>query len=354
VDTGGAASLAESVSFSIDYIGKLPPEKALHFGRDEYTASEMSASLAQFHKFLLTSPDYKAIKEFVTAHFNVYAAPGSGPDGAAFFTGYYTPDVAASASPDETFKYPLYGMPADLVTADLGLFREIYKGEKVTGRVEGGTLVPYYTRADIDGAGALSGRGLELAWCRDPVELFFMQVQGSAVLSYPDGTTRHANYKGANGRQYRSIGKLLIDEGKADKDTMSMDLLKSYLRAHPDEAGSILNYNESYVFFELSDSGPYGSLGEPVTPMRTIATDSSLYPPGALVFIDTEIPDFYPGPTPIGWGRWTAFALNQDTGGAIKGPGRADIYFGYGDFGRLKAGHMKRAGRLYFLAGKRN
>jgi len=347
-DYGQTSSLAQAVGCSLGYLGKLPPDSAINFGQDTRTASQLIESLTELKVFLQNNPSPAALKDFISTRFDVYAANGGGD---VFFTGYYTPELAASAAPDEVYKYPLYAKPDFLLTADLGLFKERLKGEKLVGMVNDGRFVPFYTRREIDSEGALKGKGLELAWVADPVDAFFLQVQGSGVLIYPDGASRHVNYAGANGRAYRSVGKLLIDRGKADASSMSMRFIRDYIRAHPEEAREILDYNESFVFFRLEDDGPYGSLGAAVTGMRTVATDMGYYPPGALVFVQTETPVFSGHLELVGWSGYSGFALNQDTGGAIKGPGRADFYFGYGEPAKLKAGYMKRPGRMYFLVG---
>jgi len=279
----------------------------------------------------------------------VYASTGSDGRGTVLYTGYYTPELDASPVRDEAHPFAIYAMPDDVVTAELGLFRPKYMNDRLSGMVVDGRYVPYFSRKEIED-GALSGRGLELAWCKDPVELFFMHVQGSGVLAYPDGTRKHANYAGANGRPYRSIGRLLIERRKATLDKMSLSFIQTYLRLHPEEAGEIMDYNESYVFFRLEDDGPFGSTGVPVTPERSVAVDNSLFPAGALAFIETEVPVFTDG-KPDGWEPYSRFVMAQDTGGAIKTAGRADIYFGSGELARLRAGYMRREGRLYFLAG---
>lgn len=349
LDSSDPFTLAHALEYSIDYYSKLPPKQYVLFGKEKFTVSEISASLSAFHEFLLSGPSAALIKKYVWERFDVYASTGHDGRGAVLFTGYYTPELPARAAYDEEFRYPLYYLPEDLVSADLGLFRDKCSGRKITGMVRSGRFVPYYTRKAIE-EGALSGRGLEIAWCSDPVDVFFMQVQGSGVLSFPDGSRVHANYAGANGRPYRSIGKLLIDKGRADMAGMSLPWLKDYLHGHPDEAEDILDYNESYVFFTLDDKGPYGSLGEPVTPERTAATDSGMFPPGALAFIETEVPVFSDKNEITGWQAYSRFMVNQDTGGAIKGPGRVDIYFGSGEAAEARAGHMRREGRLYFLS----
>ncbi|MBI5189573.1 MAG: MltA domain-containing protein [Nitrospirae bacterium] len=351
-DEGDLSSLSASVSQSIAYLEKLPPERAFTFDDTSYTAPKMARSLTALRDFLLTNPAPDALSEYVAEHFDVYESVGSDGYGTVLFTGYYTPELDAHAEPDDVYQYPLYRLPDDLVSVDLGLFREKYKGEKIVGRVEGGSFVPYHTRRDIDNAFALSGRGLEIAWLSDPVEIFFLQVQGSGVLRFPDGGIKHVNYAGANGRAYRSIGKFLVEQGKASLDEMSLDFLKAYLRAHPDEAMDILNYNESYVFFTLADDGPFGSLGLPVTGERSIATDKAVFPPGGLAFIETDLPSFNDAGEVTGLEAYSRFVLDQDTGGAIKGPGRVDIYFGFGEEARRRAGYMKQFGRLYYLVGR--
>ncbi len=352
LDGGDPGALAKSVAHSLDYFSKLPPDRVIVFGTQRYDVSETVSSLSAFKEFLDSGPSHALLKEYVAGHFDVYESSGSDGRGTVLYTGYYTPELSARSAPDDDYRFPVYRLPDDIVTADLGLFREKYKGEKIAGLMSEGRFIPYYTRRDID-AGALTGHSLELAWCSDPVELFFMQVQGSGVLTYSDGTVKHANYAGANGRRYRSIGRLLIEQGKATLDVMSLNWIRDYLTAHPDEAPDILNYNESYVFFRLEDDGPFASTGVVVTPERTIAVDDSLFPPGALAFIETETPAFKGGDAPSGWEPYSRFVMAQDAGGAIKTPGRADIYFGTGDEARQKAGYMRRKGRLYFLAGKR-
>ena len=347
-DTKDPAGLARAVGHSIEYLSRLPQSKTFVFGDAHYTVPEQMNALEHFREFLLSGPSARLVDKYVRDNFDVYRAAGA--DGDVFFTGYYTPEIKVSGVKDDVYGFPLYTLPDDLVTADLGLFRESLKGVKVVGRVNGKSFVPYFSREEIEN-GALAGRGLEAAWCSDPVDVFFLQVQGSGVLVYDGGVRKHANYAGANGRPYRSIGKLLIDQGRCGRDEMSLDFLKKYLKGHPEESDAVMNYNESYVFFKVEDDGPYGCLGVPVTGERTIATDKLMYPPGALAFIDTEAPLHLPDGS-VGWGPYRGFVMDQDSGGAINGPGRVDIYFGSGEQAAFRAGYMKRSGRLYYLAGK--
>ncbi len=350
LDSADLDGLAPAVEESLNYMSNLPPGTEFHFGQDVYTAAELAESMSSLHDFLLKRPSPAEMRQYVKANFKAYDAREKGSEWNVLCTGYYTPELMVSADQDEVFRYPVYALPDDIITADLKLFRKMYAGERVVGMVSGKSFVPYYSRKEIDELGALSGRGLEIAWCASAPDVFFMQVQGSGILVFPDGTKVHANYAGANGREYRSIGRLLIEQGKAGWKDMSLAFLKDYMRAHPEEARAIMDYNESYVFFSVDDKGPYGALGVPVTPGRSIATDGRFFPPGVLAYLETKTPVFTGHLGLAGWETFSRFMLNQDKGGAIKGPGRVDIYFGSGEPAQVKAGYMNWPGSLYFLA----
>jgi membrane-bound lytic murein transglycosylase A len=187
---------------------------------------------------------------------------------------------------------------------------------------------------------------------KDPVDLFFLHVQGSGIIHFPDGTQLSVGYTAQNGLPYRSIGRFLIDNGKLSREEMSMQRLRRYLTEHPDERDEILAYNESYVFFQVLRDGPLGSLGVPVTAGRTVATDWRLFPKGALALIQTQIPIIDEAGRLKSWRPVTRFVLNQDTGGAIRGPQRGDLYFGTGDQAGGLAGYMNSSGRMFFLRAK--
>ena len=195
----------------------------------------------------------------------------------------------------------------------------------------------------------MRGRGLEIAWVKDPIELFFLHIQGSGVLRLPDGRQVHIGYAGQNGRPYRSIGRLLIDQGKISQTEMSMQRLRRHLAENPEQRDEIMAHNESYVFFRVTETGPFGSLEVPVTPGRSIATDSRLFPKGAAALIYSEGPVLNGAGRLIGWRPFVRFVLNQDTGGAIRGFQRADLYMGSGDDAGAHAGYMNSPGKIYFL-----
>ena len=190
-----------------------------------------------------------------------------------------------------------------------------------------------------------------LAWVADPVALFFLQIQGSGKVFLDDGGVLNVHYHSSNGRPYRSIGNLLIQENKIPKALMSMQKIRAYLRAHPGEVDRIFNYNPSYVFFSLEKDGPYGAIRAKLTPGRSIAVDRGIFPMAGIGFIQSQKPvaDMNGGEENLKWMPFSRFVSSQDTGGAIKGPGRADIFWGSGPYAEMAAGHLKHPGELYFL-----
>ncbi|MGK6320567.1 murein transglycosylase A [Sphingomonas sp. DT-204] len=258
-------------------------------------------------------------------------------DGKAFATGYYEPEIAGSRTRQPGYEVPIYARPKDIIEVDLGLFSDTLKGKRIRGRVDGQKLVPYYERAEID-RGALAGRGLEIAWAADPVELFFLQVQGSGRLRLPDGGVMRIGYDGQNGRDYTGIGALMRQRGLLGPGEASMQGIMAWLRAHPEEGRAIMEENKSWVFFrELTGPGPLGALGVPVTGQVSAAADPKFVPLGAPVFLSMDRADAD--------GLWIA----QDTGGAIKGANRVDTFWGAGAEARAIAGGMSARGTAFLL-----
>ena len=265
------------------------------------------------------------------------------------FTGYYEPNLKGSLKQSNEYRFPVYARPDDLITVDLSLFSPRFKGEKIIGRYFNQAFVPYHERNEIDYEGSLKGKTKIIAWVNDPVDLFFLQIQGSGKIYLDSGKTINVHYHATNGRQYRSIGKLLIEDGKISRSQMSMQKIRSYLNDNPEELKRVLNYNQSYIFFKIEKEGPLGCLNVKLTPGRSIALDRSLWPEGALAFIETEKPLINGSGQIHVWTNFKRFVLNHDTGGAIKGPGRADLFYGNGLYAEIAAGHMKHLGKLYFL-----
>jgi membrane-bound lytic murein transglycosylase A len=264
-------------------------------------------------------------------------------DGKAFATGYYEPEIEGSRTHIPGYDTPVYRAPPDLVSIDPGSLSGTPTGKKQRGRVVDGRFQLYYERREIDD-GALANKGLEIAWARDPIEFFFLQIQGSGRLIQPDGTVMRIGYDGQNGREYVGIGKVMRDRGLIGPGTdyaTSMQGMMGWLRGHPDQAKDILDTNKSFVFFrELIGAGPLGALGVPVTAKGSVAADPKFIPLGAPILLSLDRPEAS--------GLWVA----QDTGGAIKGANRVDTFWGAGIAARTTAGGMSGRGQAWLLLPK--
>ena len=263
-----------------------------------------------------------------------------GADAEARYTGYFEPEYPGALSRDATHTVPVYRRPPDLVTTHPA----VPAGATLTGRVVDGGLVPYWTRAQID-AGALAGRGLEIAWLTDPVDLFFLQLQGAGRIRLPSGQIVRIGYAGRNGSAYVPLGRRLVEQGELAPDAVSMQSIRAWLATHPAQARAMMEQNPNYVFFRSlddlrPDQGPPGALGVDLQPLRSLAVDRAFLPLAALVWIDTVQPD----------GRaLRRLTLAQDLGTDIQGPARADIFFGWGPEAARDAGAMHAGGRLVVL-----
>jgi len=337
--------LNHCIQMSLTYLRKVPRERAFAFGTDSYTAAHLIRSLEVFQEFIQTGPSADRINEMVRRDFLVYRAAGASEK--VLFTGYYEPLLKGSIKETALYHYPIYSRPDDLVTIDLSAFSAKYAGETITGRYTGQTLVPYYDRKTIENREIFKGQAL--AWVGDPVDLFFLHIQGSGKIMLDDGKTLNVHYHATNGHPYRSIGKVLIDQGKIPRSEISMQAIRAYLKSHPEEQEAVLSANPSYVFFKTETDGPLGNLNVPLTPGRSIAVDKKIFPPAALMYIQTQKPVMTETGQLGTWEDFSRFALNQDTGGAITGPGRADIFWGNGPYAELAAGHLQHRGDMYFL-----
>jgi membrane-bound lytic murein transglycosylase A len=297
--------------------------------------------------------DDAAARAFFEANFQANAITDVGakaqPNAAeGLFTGYFEPEVPGSRSPGGPYKSPLLARPGDLIQVDLGDFVDDLKGRAVVGRVQDSRLVPYYDRAQIE-AGALARKRLEFLWLSDPVDAYFLQVQGSGRVDLPNGKVVRVTYAGQNGRRSVLIGRVLADRGYLPLEQQSLQSIRAWLVAHPAEAEDVLRQNPSYVFFRevddlRPDQGPPGALGVPLTPGRSVAVDRAFLPLGAPVFVATTDPI-----TELPFRRLT---IAQDVGGAIRGPVRTDIFFGWGHDAEDRAGRMRRTGTEYILLPK--
>lgn len=265
-----------------------------------------------------------------------------GAETEGLFTGYYEASLHGSMNKDENYKYPLYSRPEDLVMVELGSFREELKGQRIAGRVEEGNLLPYETREEIV-AGAWPHNDKVLVWVNNAVDAFFVQIQGSGVVELPDGSNIRIGYAGQNGYPYYAIGRELVKRGYLTKESVSMQSIKAWLTEHSEQADEIMNTNKSYVFFrKIENSGPIGGEGVALTPYRSLAIDHSLFPYGVPIWLEAEASGN--GDSPI-----QRLMISQDTGGAIRGGIRGDVFWGYGNEAEAQAGAMKSNGRYWFL-----
>lgn len=262
------------------------------------------------------------------------------------FTGYYEPSLSGSFKKSAKYSVPLRIRPQDLVMVNLGEFRDDLKGQRIAGRVVEGMLKPYEDRAAIEDGKLPSVVDVPLVWVDSAVDAFFLQVQGSGLVTLDNGELLRVGYDGQNGHIYTAIGKELIARGELDRDHVSMQTIRAWLAEHPEDGRELMRLNKSYVFFrKLETDGPVGAEGTVLTPERSLAVDPVFVPYGAPVFLDAENPE-------TGVPNIRSLVIAQDTGGAIKGPLRGDLFWGNGERAASLAGVMKSKGSAYLLLPK--
>ncbi len=345
-------SLISAIRKNLDYLNRLDPEKPFHYGSQIFTSKQVKESQEAFLSLIEKNVSPEQLNEEIRGNFLVYRATGRVGNKQVLFTGYFEPIYEARLKPDDSFRYPIYKRPDDLIVTDLSLFKREFKGKKIIGRIEGTKLLPYFSRRQIVEDDVLKGQGLEIAWLKDPVDIAFLQIQGSGKLKLRKGDTISVGYSTSNGLAYQSIGRYMLDKEFLTKKEMSMQSIRRYLSEHPAKVKEILNYNPSYIFFRRLKTGPLGNISVPLTPGRSLALDSKLFPKGALAFISCKKPTINNRGEITGWNEFSRFVVNQDTGGAIKGAGRADIFWGNGPYAEIAAGHLKHDGELYILIKK--
>lgn len=344
LDDLDSASLLLAVDRSLAYYNGKGRDQVFALAGRPVTAGRLKRTLEAFRDIVRSDADSETKKRRIAEDFLLLGAAGQTGTGDVVFTGYYEPLLEGSRTRSEKYRYPLYRPPSDLV------MEKGPAGEIRIGRRENGRLVPYYTRREIDIAGALDGRGLELIWVSDAVELQSLHTQGSGKIRLEDGTLVTVGYAQNNGRPFRSVTLNLLDRNKIGKSDSSYRSFKVWLKSKSEEEiFEILSHNERYIFFRFLEQDPVGSLGQPVTPGRTIATDPAFFPPGALAFIRLSKPILDGDYNVTARVEFSRFVLNQDKGSAIKGPGRVDLFCGFGPAAQATAGSLKEKGELYFL-----
>ncbi|MBF0344912.1 MAG: MltA domain-containing protein [Nitrospirae bacterium] len=325
-DDSSLSSLTEAINRDLIYLNKLNDDKTFNYGADHYSAKQIKETLNDFLDAIKRfKGNSKLLNKHIRENYAVYAYEGNSRAEAVTYTGYFVPKLRGSLRRDGTYLYPLYRPPSEL-----------------------NSVVPFLTRKEID-EGALSNRGLELLYVDDRVDLFFLHIQGSGIIELNTGETLSVGYAGTNGHDYRSIGKLLLEEGKMDNKTVSMQGIKAYLREHPEEMDRIMAHNPSYVFFTTKESIAIGACSVPLVEGRSIATDLRIYPQGGLSYISTQKAVLDETGQITGFCPLSRFVVNMDTGKAIVGPTKVDFFWGRGQHAEIQAGNMRQNGKLYFL-----
>jgi membrane-bound lytic murein transglycosylase A len=351
-----AKSLLAAASKSKTYLQQLQSTRAFYRIADrDVTPGEIEATVDELIRVMSTSTSTQDLNAHMRESFDLYESVGSDNNGKVVFSCYYQPLLPASFKKTAKFKYPLYRKPRDMVMADPSLFG--HSGDTLVGRVtKDGKLVPYFSRRDIDVRSALAGRGLEIAWLSDGFDRLALHIEGSGILRFPDGELRFAKVSTTNALPYRSVGAAIVGAGIMSKSDISYQRLQQYIQEHPEGEAWILSQNPRYTFFNLeplSEEGePYGSMSQTLTPGRSIATDPKIIPMCSIMYFITEMPQADSEGRLLGIFPTSRFAMSQDTGGAIQGPGRVDIYVGHGAQAKTMATNQWSEGKLYLLLKK--
>lgn len=348
-EKGDMGPLLHSINMSLAYLRRLPADRQIDFGTDPYPVSHLIESLDAFAQIMKGKPSQRYLNQIIRDKFHVYKSVGRPDQKDVLFTGYYEPLLMAGLSQTPEFNTPIHSKPLDMLEIDLSPFATDLKGRTIVGQYTGKTVVPYPTRKGIRNTAGFNTTAPPIAWLKDEIDLLILQIQGSGRVKLANGEQRHILYNGSNGRPYRSIGRLLINKGLIPREKMSMQAIRAYLRQHPEMSRNIMDHNPRYIFFKTARKGPLGALGQPLTPMRSLAVDRSIMPSAALAFITTPVPKVNAKGIIERWEPYHGFALAQDAGSAIKGPGRIDLFMGHGIEAEVGAGHLKHSGALYFL-----
>jgi membrane-bound lytic murein transglycosylase A len=347
-DDMGYDLLIESALSQLAYLKKQPPDEKILFGTDSYDNQWLLHSLQELLSKLQQNPNINELNQFIHENFLIYQAGGQTNHQRRHMlvTGYYEPLFWGSLTRDPPFLTPLYSQPKSLTV----LTGE--DGKKKIGRYNSENIfVPFWSRAEIENNNLLQGN--ELVFLKDPFDAFLLHVQGSGRIQLPDHSIRSVRFAGSNGLEYNSIGKLLVDEKIMNLEDVNIPAIRTYLQRHPEQLQRVLHHNPRFIFFTWGDNlSPKGSSGERLTPGRSIAIDGSALPGGTIGYLISQRPVVDHDGLITHWQKLNRFVFPQDSGSAIKGTGRVDIFWGSGDYAELAANHMKEAGKLYFLIKK--
>ena len=315
-----------------------------------FLPAKLHRSLTIFREILSRASDEAELDRRVREAFTFWEVTSGGGARPILLTGYYEPLIEGQLEPGGGYLYPIYRRPEELIEEKA----RDNSGEWGSKDRIGGQAAPYYSRKEIDVQGVLRGKGYELAWLKDPWERYVLHVQGSGQVRLPDGRTIRVGFAASNGRPYRSIGRYLVEQGFLSEQELSLSRVQEFLRQHPERRDEIFSINERYIFFRFipGKEGPIGSLGFPLTTGRSVATDPTVFPPGALAYLIARQPVFDEAGRLKARKTLRRFVLNQDTGAAMKGPERVDFFCGSGEAAGKIAGAMREEGKIYFLQAK--
>lgn len=345
LDDESTKSLIEAIDHHLGYIDSLPAKHQVNIGQLQFSTAALYDSLSSFRALVAREPDPLELGQYIRKNFHVFETTGRTGGGDILVTGYYEPLFEGRLNKKPPFVYPLYGIPTSLVTKQ-------DEGKAIVGRLEkDDSIVPYWTRQEIETGDVLSGG--ELVYLRDPFDAYLLHVQGSGRIQLADGSIRAIRYGASNGLGYRSLGKLFVDQGIMTKDEVSIPRIRDHFSTHPKDMIVMLHKNPRYIFFRWGDEhGPRGSLGTILTPGRSIAIDHSALPTGALGYLVSNKPVLNEDGSIDHWRSFGRFVLPQDSGSAIQGPGRVDLFWGNDRYAEIAASHMNETGELFFLVKK--
>ena len=354
-DDMGPTSLKRVINNQLGVMYEQDPASPVRLGDYSLTRGRLIKTLEEFQKLLQKNLPQEVFDKKISEEFLLYRV-GKGKNKKVLFTGYYRPVIPASPVPSPRYRFPIYQMPGkDLNTVKkqegvrlVGSNSGIKKISQIESRKNWRDL----TREEIDKKGALNNQGLEVAWLENELERYFLHIQGSGVLEFPDGTRQGVRYQGSNNYSYNGIGKLMIRDGAITTGQGSMQGIKKYFAKNPQDISKYLNQNKRYIFFSLTDEGAIGSGGGELVGGRSIATDKSIYPAGGLAFVKLRQPVLDANNKIKSWKLISRFVLDQDTGSAIRGKARADLYFGTGRKAGAMAGHYHEKAEVYYLIKK--
>lgn len=347
-DIENKQSLISATLTQIQYLKQFPPRNEISIAGNLYSNKWLLESAKTFLRILNKSQSSDELAKLVNSSFIVYQAGGrdNKPAKEMLITGYYEPLLEGSLEKKYPFLYPLYSRPDNLVTKDS-------QNENSIGRLDdAGSIKPYWTRAEIEEGNLLTGN--ELVYLKDPVDAFSLHVQGSGKIILPDNSIRSIHYAGSNGREYSSIGKLMVDQEIMQLAEVTMPKIREYIQLHPEQMKPILHHNKKFIFFSWAKTNahPKGSAGVNLTPGRSIAIDPTILPMGTIAYLTTKQPIVNENGKVVSWRSFQRFVMPQDSGSAIKGAGRADIFWGNDKYAKIAAGTMKEKGQLFFLIKK--